>query len=110
MGWAVVLSKEKAETMTLIFGLEVLKAGTQMVVINTALGKKKERNYVEFPILVCLHGYSGKKEKNGGDSTNLHFPHRKPLLLFSSGLKVLARSILILFREGNRNMCPGRTA
>ena len=27
MGWAVVLSKEKAETMTLIFGLEVLKAG-----------------------------------------------------------------------------------
>lgn len=44
MGWAVVLSKEKAETMTLIFGPEVLKAGTQMVVINAALGKKKERN------------------------------------------------------------------
>ena len=44
MGWAVVLSKEKVETMPLIFGPEVLKAGTQMVVINTALGKKKERN------------------------------------------------------------------
>ena len=51
-----------------------------------------------------------KKKKNGGDRTNLHFPYRKPLLLFSFGLKVLERSILILFREGNRNMCPGGTA
>ena len=51
-----------------------------------------------------------RKKKNGGDRTNLHFPYRKPLLLFSFGLKVLERSILILFREGNRNMCPGGTA
>ena len=51
-----------------------------------------------------------RKKKNGGDSTNLHFTHRKPLLLFSFGLKVLERSILILFREGNRNMCSGRAA
>lgn len=74
MGWTVVLSKEKAETMTLIFGLEVLKAGTQMVVINTALGKKKERNYVEFPILVCLHAYSGKKEKKWRGQYKSAFP------------------------------------
>lgn len=44
MGWASGSFKEKAETRTLIFGPEVLKAGTQMVVINTGLGKKKERN------------------------------------------------------------------
>ena len=36
--------------------------------------KKKERNYVEFPILVCLHGYSGKKEKKWRGQYKSAFP------------------------------------
>lgn len=66
-------------------------------------GRRKKETNAEFPILLCLHWYSGKQGKNGGDSTNLHFfpPNRMPLL-FSFSPKVLERSIRILSWEGNK--------
>lgn len=88
----------------MIFGPEVLKAGTQMFACYQhglgEEGRKKLSFQYGSAFSDVLEGNVGKKRGSG----NLHFsPHRIPFLLFLFGSKALEGSIQkILSREGKK--------